>query len=40
MSLSVAALVAAGTTEIEGSECEAGPFPEFYALLEKAAGRA
>ena len=40
MSLSVAALVAEGATEIEGSECVAVSFPEFYALLEQATGRA
>jgi 5-enolpyruvylshikimate-3-phosphate synthase len=39
MSLSVAALVAEGATEIEGSECVAVSFPEFYALLEQATGR-
>jgi len=40
MSLSVAALAAEGITEIEGAECVAVSFPEFYALLEKATGRA
>ena len=40
MALSVAALAAEGPTEIEGSECVAVSFPEFYALLEKATGRA
>jgi len=39
MSLSVAALAAEGTTQIEGSECVAVSFPEFYLLLEQATGR-
>jgi 3-phosphoshikimate 1-carboxyvinyltransferase len=39
MALSVAALAAEGPTEIEGSECVAVSFPEFYALLEQATGR-
>jgi 3-phosphoshikimate 1-carboxyvinyltransferase len=40
MSLSVAALAAEGATEIEGAECVAVSFPEFYALLDEATGRA
>jgi 3-phosphoshikimate 1-carboxyvinyltransferase len=40
MSLSVAALAAEGATEIDGAECVAVSFPEFYALLEEATGRA
>ncbi len=40
MALSVAALAADGATEIEGSDCVAVSFPEFYALLGRATGRA
>jgi 3-phosphoshikimate 1-carboxyvinyltransferase len=40
MCLSVAALAAAGRTEIEGASCVAVSFPEFYALLERGTGRA
>ncbi len=36
MALSVAALAAEGTTEVEGAECVAVSFPGFYALLERA----
>ena len=36
MALSVAALAAEGTTDIEGAECVAVSFPGFYALIEKA----
>ena len=36
MALSVAALGAAGATEVEGAACVAVSFPGFYALLEKA----
>jgi len=36
MALSVAALAAEGATEVEGAECVAVSFPEFYALLERA----
>jgi 3-phosphoshikimate 1-carboxyvinyltransferase len=36
MSLSVAALAAEGSTEVEGAECVAVSFPGFYALLERA----
>jgi 3-phosphoshikimate 1-carboxyvinyltransferase len=40
MALSVAALAAEGTTEVEGSDCVAVSFPGFYALLAEASGRA
>jgi 3-phosphoshikimate 1-carboxyvinyltransferase len=40
MALAVAALGAAGPTEIARGECAAVSFPEFYALLDQAAGRA
>jgi 3-phosphoshikimate 1-carboxyvinyltransferase len=40
MALAVAALAASGPSEIEGGECVAVSFPEFYAVLERAAGRA
>ena len=40
MCLSVAALAAEGATEIEDARCVAVSFPEFYALLEQATGRA
>jgi 3-phosphoshikimate 1-carboxyvinyltransferase len=36
MALSVAALAAEGSTEVEGAECVAVSFPEFYALLGRA----
>jgi 5-enolpyruvylshikimate-3-phosphate synthase len=36
----VAALAADGVTEVEGSDCVAVSFPEFYALLERATARA
>jgi 3-phosphoshikimate 1-carboxyvinyltransferase len=36
MALSVAALAAEGTTEVEGAECVAVSFPGFYALLQQA----
>jgi 3-phosphoshikimate 1-carboxyvinyltransferase len=39
MALAVAALAAGGTTEIEGPECVAVSFPEFFALLARATGR-
>lgn len=39
MALAVAALAADGTTEIEGGECVAVSFPEFYATVDRAAGR-
>lgn len=34
MAFSIAALIADGETEIEGSECVAISFPEFYSLLD------
>lgn len=34
MAFSIAALIANGETEIEGSECVAISFPEFYSLLD------
>jgi 3-phosphoshikimate 1-carboxyvinyltransferase len=40
MALSLAALGAEGTTEVEGAECVAVSFPGFYALLDRATGRA
>jgi len=40
MALSVAALGAEGTTEVEGAECVAVSFPGFYALVDRASGRA
>ena len=40
MALAVAALGASGPSEIEGGECVAVSFPEFYAVLERASGRA
>ncbi len=40
MALSVAALGATGTSEIEGASCVAVSFPAFYSVLEEAAGRA
>ena len=39
MCLSVAALAAAGRTEVEGASCVAVSFPEFYAVLDRATGR-
>jgi 3-phosphoshikimate 1-carboxyvinyltransferase len=39
MCLSVAALAAEGATEVEGSDCVAVSFPEFYALLDQGTGR-
>jgi 3-phosphoshikimate 1-carboxyvinyltransferase len=39
MAFSIAALIAAGETEIRGSECVAISFPEFFALLESLAVR-
>jgi 3-phosphoshikimate 1-carboxyvinyltransferase len=39
MALSVAALAAEGVTEVDGAECVAVSFPEFYALLDRATGR-
>lgn len=40
MALAVAALGAEGPSLIDGGECVAVSFPEFYAVLEQAAGRA
>ena len=40
MALSVAALAAEGPTEVEGASCVAVSFPGFYALLDRATGRA
>ena len=40
MALSVAALAASGETEVEGAECVAVSFPGFYALVDRATGRA
>jgi 3-phosphoshikimate 1-carboxyvinyltransferase len=39
MAFSVAALVATGETQIEGSECVAISFPEFFSLLDSLAVR-
>jgi 3-phosphoshikimate 1-carboxyvinyltransferase len=39
MALAIAALGAEGPSEIERGECVAVSFPEFYALLARAAGR-
>ena len=39
MAFSVAALLADGETQIDGSECVAISFPEFYALLDSLAVR-
>jgi 3-phosphoshikimate 1-carboxyvinyltransferase len=39
MAFSVAALLATGETEIQGSECVAISFPEFYELLDSLAER-
>jgi 3-phosphoshikimate 1-carboxyvinyltransferase len=40
MALSVAALAASGETEVEGADCVAVSFPGFYALVDRATGRA
>jgi 3-phosphoshikimate 1-carboxyvinyltransferase len=40
MALSVAALGAAGATHVDGAACVAVSFPGFYALVERATGRA
>jgi 3-phosphoshikimate 1-carboxyvinyltransferase len=40
MALSVAALGAAGVTEVEGASCVGVSFPEFYDLLRRGTGRA
>jgi len=40
MALSVAALAASGASEIEGAECVAVSFPEFFDILARGAGRA
>jgi 3-phosphoshikimate 1-carboxyvinyltransferase len=39
MALSIAALAADGPTEIEGAECVAVSFPEFYDLVARGTGR-
>ena len=39
MAFAVAALIAKGETQIEGSECVAVSFPEFFPLLESLAKR-
>jgi 3-phosphoshikimate 1-carboxyvinyltransferase len=39
MAFAVAALIAEGETQIEGSECVAISFPEFFSLLETLAER-
>jgi 3-phosphoshikimate 1-carboxyvinyltransferase len=39
MALAVAALAASGETDLEGAECASVSFPEFYALLDRGAGR-
>jgi 5-enolpyruvylshikimate-3-phosphate synthase len=39
MSLAVAALGAAGTTDLEGAECASVSFPEFYDFLAQGARR-
>jgi 3-phosphoshikimate 1-carboxyvinyltransferase len=39
MAFSVAALIAEGETEIEGAECVAVSFPEFFNLLESVVER-
>ena len=39
MAFSVAALIADGETEIDGSECVAISFPEFFDLLHSVASR-
>ena len=40
MALAVAALGASGPSEIERGECVSVSFPEFYALVARATGRA
>jgi 3-phosphoshikimate 1-carboxyvinyltransferase len=40
MALSVAALAAEGTTDVEDADCVAVSFPDFYALVDRATGRA
>ncbi len=40
MALSVLALAAEGPTEVENAECVAVSFPGFYALVDRATGRA
>jgi 3-phosphoshikimate 1-carboxyvinyltransferase len=39
MAFSVAALIAEGETQIDGAECVAISFPEFFTLLESVARR-
>ncbi len=39
MAFSIATLIAGGESEIDGSECVAISFPEFFGLLESVAGR-
>jgi 5-enolpyruvylshikimate-3-phosphate synthase len=39
MALAVAALAAEGASEIEGGECVAVSFPEFYGILAQATAR-
>ena len=39
MSLAVAALTAAGTSEIEGADCASVSFPEFFGLIARGTGR-
>lgn len=39
MSLAVAALTAAGTSEIEGADCASVSFPEFFDLIARGTGR-
>jgi 3-phosphoshikimate 1-carboxyvinyltransferase len=40
MALSIAALGASGATHVDGAACVAVSFPDFYALVEQATGRA
>lgn len=40
MALSIAALGASGSTEVEGAECVGVSFPSFYAVVRQATGRA
>jgi 3-phosphoshikimate 1-carboxyvinyltransferase len=40
MALAVAGLTAEGATGIDGAECAAVSFPEFFDLLAQGAGRA
>jgi 3-phosphoshikimate 1-carboxyvinyltransferase len=40
MALAVAALAARGTSELEGADCVAVSFPEFFDLLARGASRA